>query len=291
MTSRPSNSGHRDNSEARRPIDPLLFQRLEELGNRRAGAPLPPPSPGSAKQTNARTANAKNTTARTAPTKHAPNKPGAGRGAAGAQADKLNAALARSAAARAGVATGAKPVGRRAKPAASSKVAALALSVATTAALAGLFAHQDSTTDSVILTGGTALPAADPTAVPATTVPGAVAPNTVAPTTAAPVSANGTIADGTYVGGASQNRFGTVQVQAVYSGGQLTDVQILQYPDGDRRSLQISQYAIPKLITSAISAQSASINGVSGATYTSRSYAASLQSAIDAAKSASGVTG
>ncbi len=221
-----------------------------------------------------------------------PNKPGAGKSAAGVQADKLNAALARSAAARAGVAPGSKPGGRRAKPAASSKVAALALSVVTTAGLAGLFAHQDSTTDSVILTGGTALPTAtNPAAAPATTAPGAVAPNTVAPTTAAPASGNGTIADGTYVGGASQNRFGTVQVQAVYSGGQLTDVQILQYPDGDRRSLQISQYAIPKLINNSIDAQSANINGVSGATYTSRSYAASLQSAIDAAKSASGVAG
>ena len=40
-----------------------------------------------------------------------------------------------------------------------------------------------------------------------------------------------------------------------------------------------------------VQAQSADINGVSGATYTSRSYVASLQSAIDAAKQASGVTG
>ena len=82
-----------------------------------------------------------------------------------------------------------------------------------------------------------------------------------------------------------------VQVQAVYSGGQLTDVQILQYPAGDRRSLRISQYALPRLIDQALSAQGTNISGISGATYTSRSYARSLQSAIDAAKAASGISG
>jgi uncharacterized protein with FMN-binding domain len=77
----------------------------------------------------------------------------------------------------------------------------------------------------------------------------------------------------------------------VYSGGTLTDVQILSYPDGDRRSLRISQIAIPMLVNQSVQAGGASISGVSGATYTSRSYVASLQSAIDAAKQASGVTG
>ena len=75
----------------------------------------------------------------------------------------------------------------------------------------------------------------------------------------------------------------------MYSGGQLVDVQILQYPDGDRRSLSISQRVLPRLITQAISVQSAGVDNVSGATYTSRSYVQSLQSAIDAAKSASGI--
>jgi uncharacterized protein with FMN-binding domain len=80
-------------------------------------------------------------------------------------------------------------------------------------------------------------------------------------------------------------------VQAVYSGGQLADVQVLQYPNGDRRSLRISQYSLPRLVDQALSAQGTAISGISGATYTSRSYVASLQSAIDAAKAASGVTG
>ena len=71
---------------------------------------------------------------------------------------------------------------------------------------------------------------------------------------------------------------------------QLTDVQILAYPDGARRSVAINQRALPVLSEESISAQGADIYGVSGATYTSRSYVASLQSAIDNAKQASGIS-
>ena len=99
------------------------------------------------------------------------------------------------------------------------------------------------------------------------------------------------VADGTYVGDAAQNKWGVVQVQVVYSGGQIADVQILRYPDGENKSVRINQRSLPTLISEAISAQSANVDGVSGATYTSNSYVASLQSAIDAARSTSGVTG
>jgi uncharacterized protein with FMN-binding domain len=167
--------------------------------------------------------------------------------------------------------------------------------------MAALFAGQDTSSDSVVLTSGTLAPVLSPStatvvATPSvvttpiiTTVQPAVTQATQAPVTQAPVAAG--IADGTYPGQSSQNRFGTVQVQAVYSGGQLTDVQVLQYPNGDRRSLRISQYSLPRLVDQALSAQGTAISGISGATYTSRSYVASLQSAIDAAKAASGVTG
>ena len=132
-------------------------------------------------------------------------------------------------------------------------------------------------------------------AAPATTrTTAAPATDATTATTAAPVTtvapAPAGIADGTYVGDGSRNRFGTVQVQVVYSGGQLTDVQILSYPDGDRRSIAINQRALPTLIEETIQAQSADIYGVSGATYTSRSYYTSLQSAIDNAKQASGIS-
>jgi uncharacterized protein with FMN-binding domain len=114
--------------------------------------------------------------------------------------------------------------------------------------------------------------------------------STAAPA-AAPAAPAGTVKDGTYVGQTQYNRFGPVQVQAVYAGGQLTDVQILQYEDGDNRSIRINQIALPRLIQQSVAAQGVNIDGVSGATYTTRSYVKSLQSAIDAAKQASGIAG
>jgi len=184
------------------------------------------------------------------------------------------------------------PAPRKAKPAKASKVAALALSTVTTLGLAAAFANSASTgADSVILTSGTA---AAPTATTATTAPAAsssaagtgVTTATVATTAAA---AGGTVVDGTYVGDASSNRFGTVQVQVVYSGGAIADVQILSYPNGDNKSVSINQRALPTLISEALSAQSANVDTVSGATYTTNSYKASLQSAIDNALTASGL--
>jgi uncharacterized protein with FMN-binding domain len=187
-------------------------------------------------------------------------------------------------------------------------MAAAAMSLVTTAGLAGLFANTDSPSDSVILTAGTApdVPlvvtnpatvATAPTIVadtaPVTTAPAAPAettPATTVPATTVPAVPAG-IADGTYVGGAAQNKWGVVQVQVVYSGGQIADVQILQYPDSENKSVRINQRSLPTLISEAIAAQSANVDGVSGATYTSNSYVASLQSAIDAARSVSGVTG
>jgi uncharacterized protein with FMN-binding domain len=68
-------------------------------------------------------------------------------------------------------------------------------------------------------------------------------------------------------------------------------VQIVQYPDGDNKSVRINSRALPTLISESISSQSADVSTVSGATYTSVSYRVSLQSAIDNAKAASGVTG
>ena len=79
-------------------------------------------------------------------------------------------------------------------------------------------------------------------------------------------------------GDAVQTRFGTVQVAIVVSNGKLTDIQPLQWPDG--RNLQYSSYSIPKLVTSALSAQSAEVSVISGATYTSEGFIQSLQSAL-----------
>ena len=64
-------------------------------------------------------------------------------------------------------------------------------------------------------------------------------------------------------------------------GDQIVDVQALQLPDGDRRSASISQQVEPMLRESALAVDSADIDIVSGATYTSLAYAYSLQSALD----------
>lgn len=273
-----------------KPIDPLLLQRLEELGGRRRGAPLPPPKAGAKPQPQQQ---------QQRPSAQPKVPSGLSKGAS----KDANARIAALAAARGpGKPSSNAPVGRRAKPARNAKLAALALSAVTTVGLAGVFANQDGGTDSIQLTNGTsadplvtvaqaATPA--PAADPATTAPAAADPATTvaaaAPATVAPAPAG--IVDGTYAGQTSSNRFGNVQVQVVYSGGQISDVQILQYPNGDRRSLRISQIALPTLISESISAQSGEVNTVSGATYTSKSYKKSLQSAIDAAKAASGISG
>ena len=80
-----------------------------------------------------------------------------------------------------------------------------------------------------------------------------------------------------------QTQFGPVQVQVVMNGQKITDITALQLPSDRRRSQEISSYAEPILRTEALQAQSAKIDIVSGATYTSDGYAQSLQSALDQA--------
>ena len=75
--------------------------------------------------------------------------------------------------------------------------------------------------------------------------------------------------------------YGVVQVQVTFQNGQITDVATLQAPSDNRHSADISSYATPQLRSEALSAQSAQINTVSGATYTSEAYTQSLQSALD----------
>jgi uncharacterized protein with FMN-binding domain len=75
-------------------------------------------------------------------------------------------------------------------------------------------------------------------------------------------------------------------VQAQVQNGRLVSVAVLQYPNDDRKSERINARAIPTLQSEALSAQSADVDTVSGATYTSDAYVKSLQSAIDEARAA-----
>jgi hypothetical protein len=84
-------------------------------------------------------------------------------------------------------------------------------------------------------------------------------------------------------GTVASTRWGPVQVQVVIGGGRITDVKTLQYPNGNNRDRQINSYALPELRSQVLAAQSANIDGVSGATVTSGGYVESLQAALDAA--------
>ncbi len=87
----------------------------------------------------------------------------------------------------------------------------------------------------------------------------------------------------TYAGDTVQTQFGPVQVQITVSGGQITRSEVLQVPWGNGRDQEINSRAVPILNSEAVQSQSAQIDMVSGASFTSNGYMTSLQSAIDQA--------
>ncbi len=89
--------------------------------------------------------------------------------------------------------------------------------------------------------------------------------------------------DGTYTGSVANAFFGNVQVQATVSGGKITDVQFLQYPNTHSYSIYVNSQAMPYLTQEAIQTQSANVNIVSGATQTSQAFQQSLASALSQA--------
>ena len=111
-------------------------------------------------------------------------------------------------------------------------------------------------------------------ALPATTVAQSSGTGTGTTTTASSTS---------FAGDVAQTRWGPVQVQITVAEGRVVAAQALQQPDGNHRDVEINAYAVPQLNAEAVSAQSASIDSVSGATVTSAGYITSLQSALDAA--------
>ena len=114
-----------------------------------------------------------------------------------------------------------------------------------------------------------------------TTPPSSAPPATSAPTTGAPTTGAATH---TVDGDPVDNRYGTVQVRVTLRGNRIVDVRSIQMPMGHQRSVFITDQAGPYLREEALHAQSAQIDIVSGATYTSDSYAQSLQSALDRAR-------
>jgi uncharacterized protein with FMN-binding domain len=87
----------------------------------------------------------------------------------------------------------------------------------------------------------------------------------------------------TVAGDLVQTQYGPVQVEITMRSGRITQARALARPSGDRQTDSINSYAIPQLIQETLAAQSARIDTVSGATFTSGGYRQSLQSALDAA--------
>ena len=91
-------------------------------------------------------------------------------------------------------------------------------------------------------------------------------------------------ADGrTFAGTVAHLRWGDLQVVITVAGGRVTDIVVPVRPSRNHRDLEINAGALPRLRAAALAAQSADIDGVSGATFTSGGYRESLQAALDAA--------
>lgn len=144
--------------------------------------------------------------------------------------------------------------------------------VSTLAAIVLLFSYRTST--------GGALPGPATAAAAAGVVPD-TATDTATPSgsPSRSAAARTTTVNGTVV----ETRWGPVQVQVTIVGQKITGVRALQRPTGNSRDDQINGHALPKLQEQVLEAQSARIDGVSGATVTSEGYRESLQAALDAA--------
>ena len=90
--------------------------------------------------------------------------------------------------------------------------------------------------------------------------------------------------DGTYTGSVADAFYGNLQVQAVISGGKLTDVVFLQYPNDNRTSQSINEQASVYLKQEALQSQNAQVDVVSGASDSSQAFRQSLASALSQAQ-------
>ena len=96
-----------------------------------------------------------------------------------------------------------------------------------------------------------------------------------------PVKVKATVAKTRTAAGSSVFvNFGYVQVKVTAKGKRITDIKAVKFPNQDGNSLMIAKYSIPMLRQQALKAQSANIQGVSGASYTSYGFKQSLQSAL-----------
>jgi uncharacterized protein with FMN-binding domain len=116
-------------------------------------------------------------------------------------------------------------------------------------------------------------------AVPVATASTSTKTTTTPQTTTTP--SPGSSGSKTALGDPMDTRYGVAQVRVTVSGGKITKIEAVQLQNSDPKSASISSYAAPVLQQSALSKQTAAVDSVGGATYTSASYKGSLQSALD----------
>jgi uncharacterized protein with FMN-binding domain len=158
--------------------------------------------------------------------------------------------------------------------------------MSTLAAVILLFGYRTSTNNpasaatTTVAAGTATTGSAGSSATPAPAAPRSTA---TAPSAPSASSASAAASTKTVTGAVTQTRWGPVQVRITVAGGQITAVDVLQQPSANGRDVQINSQALPVLKAETITAQSAHIDTVSGATYTSNGYTTSLQSALDQA--------
>jgi uncharacterized protein with FMN-binding domain len=153
--------------------------------------------------------------------------------------------------------------------------------LSTLSSLVLLFGYSTSTSGPLGASSQTAI-----LGTPATTSTGKSSSSTPSSTPSATPSSGGSTSTTTsskVTGSVAQTQWGPVQVQLTVAGGKITDIAVVQYPNGNGRDQEINSYALPILMQETVQKQSAQIDMVSGATITSGGYVESLQSALDKA--------
>lgn len=127
-------------------------------------------------------------------------------------------------------------------------------------------------------------PAQSPTPTPSLASPKTPDLNSITSTATPTPTPSGQYKNGTFTGSVADAFYGNLQVQAIISGGKLTDVVFLQYPNDNNTSLSINSQASGFLKQEAISAQSANVDTISGASASSQAFRQSLADALAQAK-------
>ena len=150
--------------------------------------------------------------------------------------------------------------------------------IGTSGTSSSAFASSSSTSSSSTGTKS-AKPVATKKATAAPTTSGATQSATAAPATTqttAPVTTG--VKDGTYTGPSVNVNYGNVQVMITVSNGRITDAVAVKAPKG--KNDRYTNMAVPILKAQTLQAQSANIQGASGASYTSYGWFKSLQGAL-----------